>query len=374
MPEDEGLPSLRVFLGIAATALAIAVGLLVYLRGRHPFFKVPLWRVLVHFSYGAIVAPVVVFASFWFLARYRLDENSLIGAFLFIGPVEEAAKFAGPLLIVGLVRRWREEPFEWMLAGAASGTGFAMAENILYAIFAPDAFQLLFQRSLAPMHLLWSGWLGYRIGRRTPGPAGLARSALVGFGIAAFLHGFWDALCFSGHVGLLFALFGGQILAFGWHVRKMAWLCANRSPRRPEPLAELAVATGRPSADFRCPACAAALESVALRGVDVLRCAPCGRGTLGRGDLFRLVNAYAGSAGWFKPDDWYGYYWRDGEGGDPIACPGCAAPARPRRFLHEEGERIGFCADCALATGDLKGLLSLPDRFRSRLENGFLHG
>lgn len=369
---DGGLPSLNAFLAIAGSALLLAIGLLLFLRSRHPFFKVPLWRVLLHFAYGAFIAPLVVLVSFWALARARLSDDTALGAFLLVGPIEEAVKFAGPLLIVGLVRRWREEPFEWMIAGAASGTGFAMVENILYATFAPDAFGLLFLRSLAPMHLLWSGWLGYRVGRRAPGA--FLRSLLIGFLIAAFLHGLWDALCLGGYLQALFALFGGQILAFGWHVRKMSWLCANRSPRRPDPHADAAAATARPSPDFRCPACATPYDVVALRGVDVLRCAPCGRGAIGRGDLFRLINDYAGSATWFKLEDWYGFYWKDGEAEPALACPGCANPARARRFIREDGERIGFCSDCALAVGEAKDLLGLVDRFRSRLENGFLHG
>lgn len=373
MPES-GPPSLNVFLTIAGTALVVAAGLLFYLRGRHPFFKVPLWRVFANFLYGALLAPAVVLATFWFLSRARLHDDGALGAFLLVGPIEEAVKFAGPLLLIGLVRRWREEPFEWMIAGAASGTGFAMVENILYAALAPDAFQLLFLRSLAPMHLLWSGWLGYRVGRRQPGRAGFLRALTFGFLIAAFLHGLWDALCLGGYLQMLFLLFGGQILAFGWHVRKMSWLCANRSPRRPDPAADADAAAAKPSPDFRCAACDASYEIVSLKGIDFLRCPPCGRGAVGRGDLFQLVNAYAGSAGWFRSEDWYGYYWKESEPEPAIACPGCGAAARARRFIREDGERIGFCADCALALGDAKDLLGLVDRFRSRLENGFLHG
>lgn len=374
MPPEPGLPPLSTFLGLAGAALALAVGLLFYLRSRHPFFRVPMWRGFLYFAYGAVIAPVVVLATFWGLSRYHLDGTTAVGALLLVGPIEEAAKFAGPLLMVGLVRRWREEPFEWMFAGAASGTGFAMVENILYAALAPDAFQLLWARSLAPMHLLWSGWLGYRIGRRAPGRAGFIAAALLGLLIASFLHGLWDALCIQGYLQILFLLFGGQLLAFGWHIRKMAWLCANRSPHRPHPDVDATSASGIPSTDFRCPACSAAFETIRLQGIDFLRCNPCGRGVIGRGDLFLLVNAYAGSSGWFKIEDWYGYYWKDADPPETMPCPGCAGEARIRRFLHDDGPPIAFCSACALATGETTALLGLTDRFRSRLENGFLHG
>jgi RsiW-degrading membrane proteinase PrsW (M82 family) len=366
--------SLGLLLGIGAGALVIALSLLLFLRGRHPFHRVPFWRVIVFFLYGTLVAPVAVLVTLFVLGDRSLDAGSAIGAFLIIGPVEEAAKFAGPLLLVGLVRRWREEPFEWMLAGAAAGTGFAMTENILYALASPEAFQLLMMRSLAPMHLLWSGWLGYRIGRRKRGTGGFVRAALAGFLIAAFLHGLWDALCFTGMVGLLVALFGGQILAFGWHVRKMTWLCANRSPRRPDPAADLSKAPGEPSPDFRCAPCGSAYRKVALRGAELLSCAGCGRAAMGRGDLFRLVSEYSGSSGWFALDRWYAYYWREPEAAEPLPCPGCGGPAPARRFLRDDGPRIGFCGDCALAVGDRKEVLGLVDLFRVRLEDGFLNG
>jgi len=371
-PVQAQLPSLRLFLGISGTALVLAIGLLLYLRTRHPFFRVPFWRVFVMFLYGALAAPVAVVLTF--LVLVKVDTDTPLGAFLFIGPVEEIAKFAGPLLLVGLVRRWREEPFEWMVAGAAAGTGFAMTENILYAITAPDAFGLLALRSLAPMHLLWSGWLGYRIGRRAPGRAGFVRAALTGFLVAAFLHGLWDAFCFTGYVGLLVVFFGGQVAAFGWHVRKMAWLCANRSPRRPDPVAEAESAPRAPSPDFRCGPCALLLEKTTLKGTDLLACPACGAAAMGRGDLFRFVNAYAGSSGWFSPKAWYDYYWREPEAEASLACPGCGTRVRARRFLHEDGPPVGFCDDCALAFGDRKDMLRLVDLFRSRLENGFLRG
>jgi Zn-finger nucleic acid-binding protein len=224
------------------------------------------------------------------------------------------------------------------------------------------------------MHLLWSGWLGYRIGRRRAGAGGLVRSTVAGFFIASFLHGLWDALCFAGLVGVLFLLFGGQLVAFGWHIRKMTWLCANRSPRRPDPVLEAQSAARTPSPGFRCGTCGVPYESVSLRGAVILACPGCPAAAAGRGDLFRFVNEYSGSRGWFTPDAWYRYYWREPEPEGSLPCPGCGARLRARRFLHEEGPRVGFCDDCALSVGDRGDLFGLVERFRSRLENGFLHG
>ncbi len=372
--EAAGLPSGKIILGIGGAAIAFAVFLLFYLRGKHPFFRVPFWRVLIFFVYGAVVAPVAVLLTSYLLVRPDVETETLLGAFLVIGPMEELVKFAGPLLLVGLVRRWREEPFEWFVACAASGVGFATTENVLYAMVTPEAFQILAFRSLAPMHLLWSGWLGYRIGRRTSGGRGFLKATFAGFLIAAFLHGLWDALCFSGYLGILFVLFGGQILAFGWHVRKMAWLCANRSPRRPEPETDAAKAVPVPSAEFGCSACGVPLGAVPLRGAEMLSCAGCGRASVGRGDLFRFVTEYSGCAGWFTLEAWYGFYWRVPETESTLPCGGCDRPVPVRRFVRSDGPPAGFCDECALATGDRRDLFAMVDAFRSRLEEGFLKG
>jgi RsiW-degrading membrane proteinase PrsW (M82 family) len=370
--DDTAEPSMRLFIGIGSAALAFALFLLFYLRGRHPFFRIPFWRVLIFFLYGGVVAPIAVILTYVMLGRLKLDTGGAIGAFLLIGPVEEVMKFAGPLLMVGLVRRWRDEPFEWFLAGAASGTGFAMTENIIYALAAPHAFSLLMLRSLAPMHLLWSGWFGYRIGRRSGGTKGFLKAVVAGFLIASFLHGMWDALCFSGLVGLLLVLFGSQILAFGWHVRKMSWLCANRSPRRPDIGAEAEKAIGVPSEQFRCSPCGKSCEKIALRGIDVWICRGCLRTAVGRGDLFRLVSEYSGTVGWFPMKSWYGFYWRDPETPAAVPCAGCEKQVGVRRFVLLDGPSVGFCDDCALATGDKREMLALPDTYRARLEEGFL--
>lgn len=364
----------RGLLALTISAVAFAIFLLFYVRGKHPFYRVPFWRIFGFFLYGAIVAPIAALVSYRLLSHRAGNPEGVLGAFLVIGPLEELIKFAGPLILVGSVRRWREEPFEWFIAGAAAGTGFATTENILYAIAAPKAFEILALRSLAPMHLLWSGWLGYRIGRRSPGILGFVKAGIAGLFIASFLHGLWDALCFAGMGGLLFTLFGGQILAFGWHVRKMSWLCANRSPRRPDIVADATAAPRITAPDFRCSPCSTPLEKIVLRGVDVLGCPGCGKTLIGHTDLFRLVAEYSGSRGWFDHKAWYGFYWQQAEGAKPILCGGCDRDARLRRFLREDGPSIGFCEECSLATGDRKDVLALVELFRTRLEIRFIRG
>lgn len=364
-----GFPTL---LALAGASLAVAIGFLIYLRGRHPFLKVPLWRILLFFLYGSVVAPVAVVALSLLAG---LETETALGAFLVIGPLEEVLKFTGPLFLVGLVSSWREEPFEWMLAGAAAGTGFAMTENALYAlVFEQEAWSVFLTRSLAPMHLLWSATVGYRMGRRAPGAWGSVRALLGGLLLASFLHGLWDALCFTGYVGLLIVLFGGQIVGFTWQVRKMTWLCANRSPRRPDPAADAREAKAVDSKDVFCASCGMPYRTFTLRGAELTSCPQCFRTVMGRGDLYRLLNEYAGSVGWSPVEPWYRFYWKEREDAATLQCPTCLKPALPRRFIHEEGARVFFCDDCAMAIADKSEIFALVEHYRNRLESGFLYG
>ena len=153
----------------------------------------------------------------------------------------------------------------------------------------------------------------------------------------------------------------------------MTWLCANRSPRHPDPVADADKAEPVESDKYKCDTCSTSCRLLLLRGTELYVCPHCNRTTIGRGDLYRLVNEYAGTKGWFPIKTWYSYYWLEPDDHEPLRCLGCGAPVRGRRFLHEEGARLGFCDECALAVGTRKDILELTEHFRSRIENGFLH-
>lgn len=358
---------------IAGAGLALALGLLFYLRSRHPFVRIPLARVGLFLLWGACGAPIlfILVAPALIGGRTAIDS---IGTALRVGPLEEAVKMSWPILLLGLVRRWREEPFEWLLAGAATGTGFALAQNVLHFVFYREAFGDLVWRGLGPMHLIWSAAAGYCLGRRGRGPGAGLRAAAAGLLLAAILHGLWDALLYARQTLLVYALLGVQVGGFAWQIRKMVWLCAAASPARPDAAADFASAAGAPSPDVTCRACGVPYQTVLLRGVPFSSCPHCWRGMAGRGDLHRLVARYAGTEDWSEPDAWYRSAWHRREGEPTIQCPTCERPVEPRRFLSEEGQRIYFCDDCAMAVADRRDFLKLPSLYVEGLRRKFSVG
>ncbi len=363
------MTSLQIFLIVSGIALALALGLLWYLRRQNPFFRVPIWRVGLFFAYGALFAPAAILAGYAFVRPAVFVQDTALSAFAWIGPTEELAKALGPVILVGIVRPWRKEPFEWMLACAASGVGFAMSENILYAMTYPETFEILALRSLALMHLSWSAFIGYRIGCRQPGRWKFVKAAVGAWLFASFLHGLYDAMCFAGAEGLVWTLIGLYLFGFMWRIKRMSWLCANRSPRRPEAEADWGAATREASTTLSCASCRRPLESMTLRGISVVVCPSCGVAAVGRRDLFQLMSEYSGTTGWFKQEAWEEFYWEDVP--EKSACATCDMPAPARAFLKHDGLRVAFCGECAMATVPRDEIGRLIRDYRERIKAGF---
>lgn len=230
----------------AAPALAMAAWgivslvLLLHLRDRHPFVRVPGWRLMLFFAYGnAVAVPLALIGTVSAQAWLGIEAAAPLGAFLVIGPLEEAVKLLGPLCLVGLVSRWKREPYEWFLACAASGAGFATTENVIrYCALMPTYRGALLAFALgAPslLHIALSASVGFGLGVARGRPGYLLATLLVLLPPAALVHGLWDALClWTAFPRLLLVLLLGLIVlplfaALGWAIRKLA----ERSPSRP---------------------------------------------------------------------------------------------------------------------------------------------
>jgi hypothetical protein len=300
-------------------------------------------------------------------ASFQID--SVVGAFIWIGPAEELFKVLGPILVIVMVPRWRAEPFEWMLACAASGVGFAMSEDILYAVGDPGPFQVLFFRSLAPMHLSWSALIGYSMGCRDRGAKGWVKAALASWALASLLHGSYDAVCFIGEGRLVLLLMGVYVFGFVWRIRRMSWLCASRSPRKPDIISEWPSAVASESSSLSCIPCDRPLYSVTLLDCTLCFCSCCGRASLGRQDLFELVSVYSGTRGWFKAGQWHEFYWVDSSGTRP--CVTCNETAPTRAFLDKQGPEVAFCDGCMLGTAPRQVMAQIVQDYRDRIRSGF---
>jgi len=174
----------------------------------------PLHLVALEFLWGATVSPVIAVIAFTLLANAGGDVApqgtlSLIGVSA-VGPlVEEVAKGVGVVLVVLFSSKF-DNPTDGVVYGTAVGLGFAVTENVIYALGVgmnldgPRGILLLVGgRTLlsAGVHALCSatlgGFLGHAVLSRRPGVR--AAWSAVGLAAAIALHTAWNvALLFAG--------------------------------------------------------------------------------------------------------------------------------------------------------------------------------
>lgn len=203
---------------IAWAALAIAV--LGWLGRTDPEHPVPMRRTATYFAVGAIAASCGALFIEYSLSALMEDEPAR--QFLVVGPVEETLKAGLPLLLLCCLRGWRARRLEWLVAAAASGTGFGIAENLLLCLAVnPQESQtsvgLTALRSTSMLgHLLTAAFVGFCVGggRDVEDRAARFAAALV---LASLAHASWNAVALSRHPEWLLLLMVVELglLAFG---------------------------------------------------------------------------------------------------------------------------------------------------------------
>jgi len=123
---------------------------------------------------------------------------------LLVGVVEESVKILPVLLLIILARRV-DEPFDLIAYASFSALGFATLENAL--AFTSDGLGLVLPRFLYStiFHIAMSGIIGYAwAGARYLRPGNQVKAVLVGLILAAVIHGAFDFfLGFMGSKALL---------------------------------------------------------------------------------------------------------------------------------------------------------------------------
>lgn len=94
------------------------------------------------------------------------------------------------------------EPLDGIILGAATGAGFALAENlfnyiptVMFNQGGVSALGLILLRSFDELsgHVAYAGFFGYFIGLAAMRPRHRARTILIGYLVAATAHGLWDS-------------------------------------------------------------------------------------------------------------------------------------------------------------------------------------
>ncbi len=216
------------------SALIICLVWLIYLVRIAVFREKPFRYYLVLLSLGAVFACAsLVLSDALEIALPKPAQSawwqSLVGAVVKIGAVEELVKFLPVLIVVALTRRV-EEPFDLVLYGTLSALGFATLENALY--FSQGGLGIALSRFVLStvVHVGLTGlvcyaWAGARhIRGRRPLPA-----ILGGFALAALLHGLFDYFLMTGEQSLVFFSYAiAFVVAREYH--RMAGNALNFSP------------------------------------------------------------------------------------------------------------------------------------------------
>lgn len=177
--------------------------LLAYFHHRDKGEKEPALLVRRIFIYGFFITLPVAFIEYYLSAFSLGGNNAVVLAFLtpflLVALPEEAAK----LLIVKKIA-YNHKKFNEIMDGITycviASMGFALAENILYTLQFGASTGYLRAFTAVPAHALFSGIMGYTVGRakfsKTKEQENkLFTKALL---IGVFFHGLYDFLLMSG--------------------------------------------------------------------------------------------------------------------------------------------------------------------------------
>ena len=181
---------------LGVTWFAVLWVILLYLRQKHPTYEFPGLRMTVFFIYGAL--PALLNSSLvgnWIVRFFELERGGFRYTFLVVGPLEEGFKILGPIAILGVVKKWRDNPYAWFMAALASGAGFGCGENLMVYTglhVEGNTLELFLFRTGAILHLFLTGTLGYFLATRGGRPLWI----MVMFVVVSGVHGLWNLLAF----------------------------------------------------------------------------------------------------------------------------------------------------------------------------------
>jgi RsiW-degrading membrane proteinase PrsW (M82 family) len=170
-----------------------------------------------------------VFAEYLSIQIVAERVRLLVMSVFNIGLVEEIAKFL-PVLIVILISRRLDEPFDLLVLGSLSALGFATLENVFYISrgglgMALGRFLISTVIHIAMTSIVCYSWARARFFR----PGSQLKAVLFGLALAALVHGLFDYFMMGPLKNLLAASY---VIAFlmAREVHRMLSNALNQSP------------------------------------------------------------------------------------------------------------------------------------------------
>ena len=173
-----GLPGIIFILVVDAAAAAVWLYWLGTKERSFPRFRSPRWF-YPYFVLGVLSGFAALFIELSPLSTAYDSFTGFAGVLgyevLFVGLIEEGAKF-GAFLLVTRFRDQLREPFDAALGGATVGLGFAVMENVVYGLYRDPALSLFRSFITIQGHMFYSTL-----------PA-------IGFALAILLHGLGNTI------------------------------------------------------------------------------------------------------------------------------------------------------------------------------------
>lgn len=137
---------------------------------------------------------VYAIAPFWdaigLIENQHLFNDILYVVFR-IGATEEFVKII-PVLVILLLSKQMDEPFDFILFGSVSALGFAFIENVLY-LQSTNLTALNGRAFFASVsHMFDTGIICYSMAMARYRGKSMVKAFFIGFGLAALAHGFYD--------------------------------------------------------------------------------------------------------------------------------------------------------------------------------------
>ncbi|MFD2115989.1 glutamic-type intramembrane protease PrsW [Paenibacillus yanchengensis] len=204
---------------LLSVAIAPGLSLLTYLYLRDKYDAEPVHIVVKMFVMGIIILiPIMVIQRG--LQLWAADLPWIV-SYIESAGVEEFFKW---FILYHFIFNHVEfdEPYDGILYAAAISLGFATMENILYAIFTPVSFSMMFTRALLPVagHAIFGILMGYYLGK-----AKFSKRRkyylFISISVPVLLHGTYDLILLSLPATWIWYLLPFMIFIWIWGLRKM---------------------------------------------------------------------------------------------------------------------------------------------------------
>ncbi|MBN1574168.1 MAG: PrsW family intramembrane metalloprotease [Deltaproteobacteria bacterium] len=198
------------FLTLLVLSIAPGISILWYVYNKDKYEKEPKKLVVKTFILGACftIPAGLLEVAIQSITGIRMEGSlvqGFIGAFFFVAPIEEYAKYLA-IRIKAFRSSEMNEVMDGIVYGVAAAMGFATLENIAYVFQHGIGTGVMRAFLSVPGHGIEGAIIGYYLGLGKFNPKSLRRNTLTGLTIAIFFHGTFDFFAFSGSALAIFII------------------------------------------------------------------------------------------------------------------------------------------------------------------------